>query len=71
MGHLLLALLVSIALQDHEGDAQAITSVVEAQSGAAIADGRYSQRVEGKVLHIEARTTSPTAARSSSAPPSA
>ncbi len=55
MGRALLAVLLAIALRDHEGDAQAITSVVDAKSGAAVADGRYAQSVQGKVLHIEAR----------------
>lgn len=55
MAAVLLAVLCAIAPRDKEGDAQAITSVVDPASGAAIADGRYAQRVEGGVLRIEAR----------------
>ncbi len=51
---LLLALL-SIAPLVPEGDAQAFTSLFDAKSGAAIADGRYAQWVKDDVLHIEAR----------------
>jgi len=47
--------LLAIAPNDHEGDAQAITSVADVASGAVIADGRYAQQVDGGVLHIEAR----------------
>jgi hypothetical protein len=52
---LLLALLLGISPKAHEGDAQAFTSVIDAASDAAVADGRYAQRMEGDVLHIEAR----------------
>lgn len=55
MGPLLLALLLGIAPLAHEGDAQAFTSAVDPESGAALADGRYAQKVEGDVLRIEAR----------------
>lgn len=55
MTSLLLALLLGIAPRAQEGDAQAFTSVIDVNSGAAIADGRYAQHVESDVLHIEAR----------------
>jgi len=51
----LLAALVAVAPHVHEGDAQAITSLIDAASGAAIADGRYLQEVVGGVLKIESR----------------
>ena len=51
----LLAALVAVAPHVHEGDAQAITSLIDAASGAAIADGRYMQEVVGGVLKIESR----------------
>ena len=55
----LLALLLAVAPHDREGDAQAITSVLDASSGTPIADGRYAQKVEDGVLHIESRSDFP------------
>jgi hypothetical protein len=55
----LLAVLLAVAPHDREGDAQAFTSLVDVSSGATIADGRYSQRVEGGLLHIESRNDFP------------
>src|SRR4051812_42803005 len=55
MAPLLVALLLAIVPHDQEGDAQAFTSVVDAASGAALADGRYAQEVKADVLRIEAR----------------
>ena len=53
---LIILLLSVLAVIPHgqEGDAQAFTSLVDAQ-GRALADGRYAQWVQGGVLHIEAR----------------
>jgi hypothetical protein len=51
----ILALLVAVAPRAHEGDAQAFASLIDPATGAPIADGRYSQQVDGSVLHIEAR----------------
>jgi len=56
---IVLAALLAIAPRAKEGDAQAFTSLIDARSGATIADGRYSQRVEGGLLHIEARNDFP------------
>jgi hypothetical protein len=55
----LLALLLAIAPHAREGDAQAVTMLVDARSGAKIADGRYAQRVENGMLHIESRNDFP------------
>ena len=55
----LLALLLSVAPHAREGDAQAFTSLIDVKSGAVIADGRYAQRVEGGLLHIESRNDFP------------
>ena len=54
----LLALLLALAPHGREGDAQAFTSVTDAQ-GNALADSRYSQWVRGGVLHIESRSDFP------------
>src|SRR2546430_13511730 len=54
-----LALLLAVAPHAQEGDAQAVTALVDVESGATIADGRYAQRVEGGVLHIESRNDFP------------
>jgi len=51
----LLALLLAVAPHAKEGDAQAFCSLVDAKSGAVIADGRYAQSVKDGVLHVEAR----------------
>ena len=51
----LLAAVLAVAPHSQEGDAQAITSLIDAGTGATIADGRYSQQVVGGVLRIEAR----------------
>jgi hypothetical protein len=51
----LLAVVLSVAPTVPEGDAQAFTSLFDAQTGSAIADGRYAQWVKDDVLHIEAR----------------
>src|SRR3954470_15596730 len=51
----LLAALLAVAPVVPEGDAQAYTSLIDAKTGAAIADGRYAQWVKDDVLHIEAR----------------
>ncbi len=50
---LLLALL-AIVPRVREGDVQSFTSLTDAQ-GKALAQGKYLQRVEGDVLHVEAR----------------
>jgi hypothetical protein len=42
----------------HEGDAQAFTSLTDAQ-GKPLGDSRYSQHIEGGALHIETRTDLP------------
>ncbi|HYY53042.1 MAG TPA: hypothetical protein VE755_09225 [Myxococcales bacterium] len=55
----LLAFLLAVAPHAREGDAQAFTSLVDVASGATIADGRYVQRVEGGLLHIESRNDFP------------
>ncbi len=54
-----LAVLLAVAPHAQEGDAQAVTALVDVESGATIADGRYAQRVEGGVLHIESRNDFP------------
>jgi hypothetical protein len=51
----LLALLLAVAPHAQEGDAQAFTSLIDAGSGAVLADGRYAQSVRDGVLRIEAR----------------
>ncbi len=51
----LLAAFLAVAPHVHEGDAQAITSLIDVASGAAIADGRYTQEVSDGILKIEAR----------------
>jgi hypothetical protein len=66
---LLLALL-AIVPRVREGDVQSFTSLTDAQ-GKALAQGKYLQRVEGDVLHVEARYDFPDAARSSSVRPCA
>jgi len=55
----LLALLLAVAPHAREGDAQAVTSLIDAKTGVEIADGRYAQHVEGGVLHIESRNDFP------------
>jgi hypothetical protein len=55
----LIAVLLAVAPHAREGDAQAFTSLVDVKSGATIADGRYAQRVEGGLLHIESRNDFP------------
>src|SRR5260370_41971029 len=50
---LLLALL-AIVRRVREGDVQSFTSLTDAQ-GKALAQGKYLKRVEGAVLHVEAR----------------
>lgn len=55
---LLLALL-AVVPHAREGDAQAFTSLIDAASGNAIADGRYAQWVTAGLLHIEARNDFP------------
>ena len=54
-----LALLLAVAPHAREGDAQAITALIDVESGATIANGRYAQRVDGGLLHIESRTDFP------------
>src|SRR5436309_11622331 len=54
-----LAVLLAVAPHAQEGDAQAITALIDVESGATIADGRYAQRVEGGLLHIESRSDYP------------
>jgi hypothetical protein len=54
-----LAVLLAVAPHAREGDAQAFTSLVDVASGATIADGRYAQRIEGGLLHIESRNDFP------------
>jgi len=51
----LLAALLAVVPHSQEGDAQAITSLLDASTGASLADGRYAQEVVGGVLRIEAR----------------
>lgn len=53
-----LILLLAIPSRVHEGDAQAFTGVTDAQ-GRTVADGRYSQWVEGNLLRVEARSDFP------------
>src|SRR5881227_2543809 len=50
-----LAVLLAVAPHAQEGDAQAVTALVDVESGATIADGRYAQRLEAGLLHIESR----------------
>lgn len=54
MPTLLIAALLSIVVNVKEGDVQAFPQLLDG-SGAALADGRYLQRVEGNELHIDAR----------------
>ena len=56
----MLLALVLLALAPHcrEGDAQAFTSLTDAQ-GRPLADARYSQWVTGDLLHIESRADFP------------
>src|SRR5437763_1144416 len=51
---MLLALLLAIAPTVAEGDVQAFPALTDA-GGAPLAEGRYVQKMEGDVLHIEAR----------------
>lgn len=51
----LLAAVLAVAVHVQEGDAQAITSLIDPATGSPIADGRYAQEVTAGVLHIEAR----------------
>jgi hypothetical protein len=51
---MLLALLLAIAATVPEGDVQAFPGLTDAR-GTPLAEGRYVQKVEGDVLHIEAR----------------
>lgn len=46
--------LLAVAPAGEEGDAQAFTSLLDAQ-GKVVADGRYTQEVRDGVLHIDAR----------------
>jgi len=55
MPGMLLAAILAIAPHAQEGDAQAITSLIDPASGAPIADGKYEQQVSGGILRIEAR----------------
>ncbi len=55
MPGLLMAALLALVAHSQEGDAQAITSLIDPASGSPIADGKYAQHVTGGVLHIEAR----------------
>ena len=54
----LLCLLLAIPSNVHEGDAQAFTSVTDAQ-GVPLADSRFSQWIAGGLLHVEARSDFP------------
>jgi hypothetical protein len=54
----LACLLLAIPTHVHEGDAQAFTSLTDAQ-GRPLADSRYSQWIEGGVLHIQTRSDFP------------
>jgi hypothetical protein len=54
----LACLLLAIPTRVHEGDAQAFTSLTDAQ-GRPLADARYSQWIEGSLLHIETRADFP------------
>jgi len=51
----LIATLLAVAPEVPEGDAQAYTSLLDAKSGAVLADGRYAQWIKDDVLHIESR----------------
>src|SRR6266404_3776105 len=51
----LLAAFPAVAPHAHEGDAQAVTSLIGPASGGALADGRYVQEVTGGILRIESR----------------
>ena len=51
----LFAVLLAVVPHAREGDAQAVTALVDVGSGATIADGRYAQRLEAGLLHIESR----------------
>lgn len=55
---LIAILLLAFAPAVPEGDAQAVTSLTDAQ-GKVLADGRYEQHVTGDVLHVEARYNFP------------
>lgn len=46
--------LLAVAPAGEEGDAQAFTSLLDAQ-GKVVADGRYTQEVRDGLLHIDAR----------------
>jgi hypothetical protein len=53
-GMILLALFLAIAPGPAEGDVQAFPGLTDAR-GSPLAEGRYLQKLEGDVLHIEAR----------------
>lgn len=54
----LACLLLAIPSNVHEGDAQAFTSVTDAQ-GLPLADARYAQWIAGGLLHVESRADFP------------
>lgn len=58
MTALVLAALLAIVPHDHEGDAQAFTSLTDVQ-GRPLADSRYAQWREGNLLHVETRSDFP------------
>src|ERR1700674_3729091 len=51
-------LLLAIPSHVHEGDAQAFTAMTDVQ-GRPVADSRYSQWIEGGLLHIQTRSDFP------------
>jgi len=55
---LLVYALLAVAPHVREGDAQAFTSLTDAQ-GKTLADSRYAQWVTGDVLHVETRSDFP------------
>ncbi len=59
MTTVLVCALLALVPHGHEGDAQAFTSLNDAQ-GRPLADARYAQWVEGDILHIESRADFPS-----------
>jgi len=55
----LLCALLALAPHGREGDAQAFTALTDPQ-GRPLADSRYSQWIEGDLLHIESRADFPS-----------
>src|SRR4051794_1523991 len=55
---LLVCAILAVAPTVREGDAQAFTSITDAQ-GKTIADARYAQWLTGDVLHVESKADFP------------